>query len=338
MTDARHGEKDFLSVVMPLYREGSHLRTVLGAVRDALATIDVPYELILVDDGSPDDTWAVISELARVLPELRAVRLSRNFGKEPALCAGLELARGDAVVVMDGDGQHPPSLLPEMVRIWRETNADIVEAVKARRGTESPLDKLSAGLFYVIWNKLSGFELKGASDFKLMNRRTVDAWLQMEERSVFFRGMTAWLGFARVQIPFEVAGRAGGQTGWSFLRRLKLALTGISAFSSLPLQLITFAGLFFLLFAFVVGAQTLFVILSGKAVSGFATVIFLLLFIGSLLMISLGIVGEYLARIYEEVKRRPRYVIARSIGAAITPQTSEPNLEMQRSFAKRAGG
>lgn len=338
MNNKRRSEKEFLSVVMPLYREGSHLRTVLAAVRDALATADVFYEFVLVDDGSPDDTWAVISEEARDSPMVRAARLSRNFGKESALCAGLELARGDAVVVMDGDGQHPPSLLPEMVRIWRVTDADIVEAVKTTRGPESPLGKLSAGLFYVIWNKLSGFELKGASDFKLMNRRTVNAWLQMEERNVFFRGMTAWLGFTRVQIPFEVAGRVGGQSGWSYLRRLKLALTGISAFSSLPLQLITFAGVFFLLFALVVGAQTLFVILSGKAVSGFATVIFLLLFIGSLLMISLGIIGEYLARIYEEVKRRPRYVIGQSIGAAVTPQTSEPNLETQRLLAKRASG
>ncbi|MDQ3257304.1 MAG: glycosyltransferase family 2 protein [Acidobacteriota bacterium] len=313
MNDARRSEKEFLSVVMPLYREGSHLRTVLAAVRDALATVNVRYEFVLVDDGSSDDTWAVITEEAKTCQMLRAARLSRNFGKESALCAGLELARGDAVVVMDGDGQHLPSLLPEMVRIWRETGADIVEATKVTRGPESPFDKLSAGLFYLIWNKLSGFELRGASDFKLMNRRTVNAWLQMEERNVFFRGMTAWLGFIRVQIPFEVQGRVGGQTEWSFLRRLKLALTGISAFSSLPLQLITFAGLFFMLFALVFGAQTLFVILTGRAVSGFATVIFLLLIIGSLLMISLGIIGEYLARIYDEVKRRPRYVIGQSI-------------------------
>ncbi len=325
MNNARRPhDQEFLSVIIPVYREGNHLRTVLAAVRDALAAADVSYEIVLVDDGSPDDTWAIISEEAKTSGMIRAARLSRNFGKESALCAGLEIARGDAVIVMDGDGQHPPTLLPEMVRIWRETGADIVEATKVTRGTQSPFDKLSAGLFYVIWNKLSGFELRGASDFKLMNRRTVNAWLQMEERNVFFRGMTAWLGFTRVQIPFEVQGRVGGQTGWSLLRRLKLALTAISAFSSLPLQLITFAGLFFMLFAIVFGAQTLYVILTGRAVSGFATVIFLLLIIGSLLMISLGIIGEYLARIYDEVKRRPRYVIGQSIGAAVTLQTSEP--------------
>ena len=335
MNDSAGVEPEFLSVLMPLYCEGSHIANVLSAVRDALATVDISYEIILVDDGSPDDTWKVITEQAEASPVLRAVRLSRNFGKESALCAGLELVRGDAAVVMDGDGQHPPELLPEMVRVWRETGADIVEAKKVTRGKESPLDKLSAGLFYLIWNKLSGFELKGASDFKLMNRRTVTALLQMDERNVFFRGMTAWLGFKREQIPFEVAGRVGGKSGWSFLRRLKLALTGISAFSSVPLQLITFAGVFFMFFAFAVGTQTMLVVLMGRAVSGFATVIFLLLFIGSLLMISLGIIGEYLARIYEEVKYRPRFVVGQTIGFAAP--TSDANLLVPKSFAAHAG-
>lgn len=323
MNNAGDNKKEFLSVVMPVYREGSHIGTVLGAVRDALAEADVSYEFVLIDDGSPDDTWIVLNEQAKAFPMLRAARLSRNFGKDAALCAGMEMARGDAVVVMDGDGQHPPSLLPEMVRTWRETGADIVEAMKITRGKETFFSRLSARLFYLIWNKLSGFELKGASDYKLLNRRAVNAYLQMEERNVFFRGMTAWLGFRRVQIPFEVAVRAGGQTGWSTLRRIGLALTGITAFSALPLQIITFTGMFFLLFAFALGVQTLFVFLSGHAVSGFTTVILLLLVIGSILMISLGIIGEYLARIYQEVKGRPRYVIAQSIETAAGKSTTD---------------
>lgn len=323
MNNASDNKKEFLSVVMPVYREGSHIGTVLGAVRDALAEADVSYEFVLIDDGSPDDTWIVLNEQAKAFPMLRAARLSRNFGKDAALCAGMEMARGDAVVVMDGDGQHPPSLLPEMVRTWRETGADIVEAMKITRGEETFFSRLSAGLFYLIWNKLSGFELKGASDYKLLNRRAVNAYLQMEERNVFFRGMTAWLGFRRVQIPFEVAVRAGGQTGWSTLRRIGLALTGITAFSALPLQIITFTGMLFLLFAFALGVQTLFVFLSGHAVSGFTTVILLLLVIGSILMISLGIIGEYLARIYQEVKGRPRYVIAQSIETAASKSTTD---------------
>jgi glycosyltransferase involved in cell wall biosynthesis len=276
--------------------------------------------LIVIDDGSPDETWKIISEEAEASSTLHGLRLSRNFGKELALCAGLERARGDVVIVMDGDGQHPPELLPEMVRLWETTGADVVEAVKTKRGPESLTERLGALLFYVVLNKLAGVNLKGVSDFKLMNRRAVDAWLQMEERNVFFRGMTAWLGFARVQIPFEVPRSAAGETGWSFPKRLKLALTGISAFSWLPLQFVTLLGLLFFVFSVLFGIYTLVLQLAGRSVSGFATVILLLLIIGSLLMLSLGIIGEYLARIYEEVKRRPRYVIASSIGPSNPPQ------------------
>jgi glycosyltransferase involved in cell wall biosynthesis len=200
-----------------------------------------------------------------------------------------------------------------MVRLWQTSGVDIVEAVKSKRGPETFTQRFGALLFYVFLSKLAGVNLKGTSDFKLMSRRALDAWLQMEERNVFFRGMTAWLGFARVQIPFEVPVRAAGETGWSFPTRFKLALTGLSAFSWLPLQFVTLAGLLFFVFSIIFGIYTLALQLAGRSVSGFATVILLLLIIGSLLMLSLGIIGEYLARIYEEVKRRPRYVIASSI-------------------------
>ena len=302
-----------ISIVIPLYNEGSHLSALVSDLKTALQQTGCAFELILVDDGSPDDTWERIKDEARTLPSLRAVRLSRNFGKELALCAGLERARGNAVVVMDGDGQHPPSLLPVMVEKWRTSGADIVQAVKTKRGSESLTGKLGALLFYLILNKLSGFELKGASDFKLMNRKVADTWLAMRERNVFFRGMTAWMGFTTVQIPFEVVARRGGKSGWSYLRRAKLALIGITTFSSFPLHLVTFAGVIFFVFAVGLGIQTLYLKLAGQAFTGFATVILLELIIGSLLMISLGIIGEYLARIYEEVKGRPRYIVMESI-------------------------
>jgi glycosyltransferase involved in cell wall biosynthesis len=302
-----------ISVVIPLYKEGSHLSAFLSDLETALRETGCRFELVLVDDGSPDDTWQRIKDEARAFPSLRAVRLSRNFGKELALCAGLERARGDAVVVMDGDGQHPPSLLPVMVEKWRTSGADIVQAVKTKRGSESLTGKLGALLFYLILNKLSGFELKGASDFKLMNRKVADTWLAMRERNVFFRGMTAWMGFSSVQIPFEVVARRTGKSGWSYFKRSKLALIGITTFSSFPLHLVTFAGVIFFIFAVGLGIQTLYLKLAGRAFTGFATVILLELIIGSLLMISLGIIGEYLARIYEEVKGRPRYVITESI-------------------------
>jgi glycosyltransferase involved in cell wall biosynthesis len=302
-----------LSVVIPVFREGAQLSSFLTAVRSSLSQCNLLYELVLVDDGSPDDTWRIITSEAKNSQAICALRLSRNFGKESALCAGLEHARGDAVIVMDADGQHPPSLIPEMVRTWQGSGADIVEAVKHRRGRESMSSKIGAKLFYFILNKLSGFHFTGASDFKLMNRKAVNAWLEMHERNVFFRGMTVWMGFNTAQIPFEVVPRSAGQSTWSVLKRLKLALVGITAFSSFPLHLVTFAGVIFLGLSVILGLETLYLKLTGQAVSGFATVILLELIIGSFLMISLGIIGEYLARIYEEVKGRPRYIVAESI-------------------------
>jgi glycosyltransferase involved in cell wall biosynthesis len=313
-----------LSVVMPVFREGAHLAAFLATVRSSLEQCDLPHEVVLVDDGSPDDTWQVIRAEAKGNHRLRALRLSRNFGKESALCAGIEHARGAAVIVMDADGQHPPSLIPEMVRLWRDSEADIVEAVKSRRGRESLSSKLGAQLFYFILNRLSGFHFKGASDFKLMNRKAVDAWLRMHERNVFFRGMTVWMGFTTVQVPFEVVPRSAGRSTWSVLKRLKLALIGITAFSSFPLHLVTFAGVIFLGISVLLALETVYLKLAGRAVSGFATVILLELIIGSLLMISLGIIGEYLARIYEEVKGRPRYLVEESI----EPKTLQSSAEI----------
>ena len=305
----------FISVVVPVYREAGDIRVFLTAVRNHLKESGASYELVVVDDGSPDESWSEISAEAKTDPNIRALRLSRNFGKESALCAGLEVARGDAVIVLDADGQHPPTLIPEMLSQWQSSGADIVEAVKARRGQESIASKLGALLFYELLNKLSGFRFKGASDFKLMNRKAVNAWLQMPERNVFFRGMTVWMGFKTVQVPFEVGPRSAGQSAWSAFKRLKLALIGITAFSSFPLHFVTLAGAIFLIVSVGLGVETLYLKLAGRAVSGFATVILLELVIGSLLMISLGVIGEYLARIYEEVKRRPRYVVMESINA-----------------------
>jgi glycosyltransferase involved in cell wall biosynthesis len=302
-----------ISVVIPLYNEALHLRELLSDLKTALQETGCRFEVVLVDDGSSDDTWAAIKDEAPMWSGLRAIRLSRNFGKELALCAGLERARGNAVIVMDGDGQHPSSLLPLLIEKWRTSGADIVEAVKRRRGHESLASKFGALTFYVILNKLSGFDLKGASDFKLIDRRVLDTWLAMRERNVFFRGMTAWMGFKVARIPFEVAARRTGKSGWSYFRRAKLALIGITTFSSFPLHFVTFAGVIFFIFAVGLGIQTLYLKLAGRAFTGFATVILLELIIGSLLMISLGIIGEYLARIYEEVKGRPRYIVSESI-------------------------
>ncbi|HEX4640108.1 MAG TPA: glycosyltransferase family 2 protein [Chthoniobacterales bacterium] len=312
---------DLMSIVIPGFQEAEALPAFLASVRHVLQQCTVSYELVLVDDGSADTTWPLIAQEAQASSSVRGFRLSRNFGKEAALCAGLEKARGTAVIVMDGDGQHPASLLPEMIRMWQTTDADIVQAVKRSRGQESFSSKASALFFYLLLKQFSGFDLRRASDFKLMNRMAVDAWLRMGERNVFFRGMTAWMGFTTVEIPFEVAQRSRGHSTWSFFKRLKLAITGITAFSTLPLQLVTFAGALFLVFSVVLGAQTIYLKLSGQAVSGFTTVILLELIVGSFLMISLGIIGEYLARIYREVKGRPRYLISQSSEDSGAPES-----------------
>jgi len=313
LMDKRQGNQPLLSVIVPLFCEGSLLGEVLVKIHEVLESLNKSYELILVDDGSTDSTWTVIEAEAKRYPTLRAIRLSRNFGKESALCAGLEMARGQAVVTIDGDLQHPPELIPKMVRLWEQSKADVVEAVKERRGRESFTNRMGAKLFYIILDRLSGYTLNSTSDYKLMDRRVVDAWLKMGERNLFFRGMIAWLGFKRVRIPFRVSERLEGQSGFSIFRLIRLAITAVTAFSSLPLHIVTLLGGVFLFFAIILGIQTLYKKITGDAVSGFATVILLQLIIGSLLMISLGIIGEYIARIFEEVKNRPRYVVAEII-------------------------
>lgn len=301
------------SVVIPVYCEGPNLKKVLLTINQYLDSLNETYEIVIVDDGSTDNTWTLIQELSETLPMVRAVRLSRNFGKEAALCAGLEIADGKAVIVMDGDLQHPPEIIPEMTRLWCEERADVVEAVKISRGKETLMNKIGSKLFYIILNKLTGYDLTGMTDFKLMDRRVIDAWRKMDERTVFFRGMSAWLGFKRMKIPFTVPERVVGSSKWSVFRLIKLAITGVTAFSSLPLYLINLVGIGFLLFAVILGVQSLFLKITGEAVTGFTTVNLLLLIIGSILMIGLGIIGEYIAKIYEEIKRRPRYIVAQTI-------------------------
>lgn len=305
-----------LSVVIPLLNEEEHIVQTLETIRRELAAFEGDYELVLIDDGSSDRTWELLQASAERYGDVCAIRLSRRFGKELALCAGLERARGEAVIVMDGDLQHPPHLIPEMVRSWEQDGFDVVDAVKQHRGDETGTHRAQAGFYYRLMRTLSGIDLKDASDFKLMDRKVLDAWRSMPERNVFFRGMSAWLGFKRKRLPFDVGQRAGGTTAWSALGLARLAINAITSFSSLPMHIITAMGGIFLVFALVFAVETLLQWFSGDAVTGFATVNLLLLIIGSMLMIGLGIIGEYIAKIYDEVKGRPRYVIA---------ETAEPH-------------
>lgn len=306
-------EKAVISIIMPVYNEGEHIKSSVGKVEQMLKEHQIEYEFVLVDDGSRDNSWAQISELARENKKVISVRLSRNFGKEAALCAGLDAARGDAVIVMDADLQHPMELIPEMVAAWRDEHYDVVEGVKSSRGKEGLLYKCCAKGFYSILLKMTGIDLRNASDYKLLDRKVVEAMQTMPEKVTFFRGMSAWVGFERKKLPFEVKERVMGTTKWSVRRLAGLAFSAITSYTSAPLQLVTILGVLMFFVSVVLGAQTLIRYLMGNAMEGFTTVILLQLFIGSLLMISLGIIGMYLMKIYHEIKGRPRYLVARKI-------------------------
>jgi glycosyltransferase involved in cell wall biosynthesis len=310
--------KPTLSIVVPLYNEGAKLTDNVQAIGrcagDAVAGMNGTFELVLVDDGSEDDTWskvtAVFGEAELVV---RALRFSRNFGKEAAVAAGLEHARGDCVIVMDADLQHPPELISEMVARWSQGDCDVVNAVKTDRGSESFAYRLSAGLFNTVTSSLSGFNLSGASDYKLLDRKVVDAFLRLHENQTFYRGLVAWLGFRQADVSMQVGERHAGRSTWSLARLVRLASTGMISFSTAALRLVSVLGLVFFFAALAFGVYTFVQWYRGDAVEGFATVIILQLVIGSSIMLALGVIGEYLAAIYYECKKRPRYVVAETL-------------------------
>ncbi|NLO08773.1 MAG: glycosyltransferase family 2 protein [Clostridiales bacterium] len=306
-------ENSLLSLVIPVYQEGGHIKSTIKVIEKVLLVNNITYEFVLIDDGSTDNTWSELKNLAKENDRISLLRLSRNFGKESALCAGLEYAAGDMVLVMDADLQHPPELIPDMVKAWLEEGYDLVEGVKHSRGKENFIYRACARFFYYLIYKSSDINLGRASDFKLMDRKVVEAWKELPERALFFRGMSAWLGFERKEIEFDVAERVNGKTKWSLLRLIRLAANAITSYTSVPLHCITLIGIIMFFGALLMGAQTLFMKLSGRASDGFTTVILLQLIIGSAIMTSLGIIGIYLTKIYKEVKSRPRYLISKYI-------------------------
>ena len=301
-----------LSVVLPAYNEEAMLKKTAKTLKDVMVQEKIDYELVFVDDGSADRTWGKIEESAGVDSRVHGIRFSRNFGKEAAVFAGLAGASGDCVAVMDCDLQHPPETLVEMFRLW-EQGYEVVEGVKRSRGKESALHKASAGMFYKLMSKATKIDMSRASDFKLMDRKAVDTLLEMPERNAFFRAMSSWIGFKSTTIEFDVQEREAGESKWSTKSLIKYAITNIVGYSSAPMQIVTGAGVVVFLLGVILGIQTLVHYFSGHAVEGFTTVILLILIIGSIIMISLGIIGYYISRIYEEVKGRPRYIISKKI-------------------------
>lgn len=298
-----------ISLIVPVFNEESQILANLQTILAVAGSEWYRLELIVVDDGSLDRSAQEIARAGAADARIRVLTFTRNFGKEAAILAGLAHARGAAVVVLDGDLQHPPRLIPEMSRLWRQGWL-VVEAVKQDRGDESWSARLYARLFYALLNRLAGLDLQGHSDFKLLDRVVVDAYLAFPEQGRFFRGLIHWTHYPSVQIPFSVPERAGGGgSHWSRLKLLRYAINNITSFSSLPLRLVSLLGAVTLCIGSVFGIISLVQKINGQAIGGFTTVILLLVMIGGAILLGLGIVGHYVARLYDEVKRRPSYVI-----------------------------
>ncbi|HYH03863.1 MAG TPA: glycosyltransferase family 2 protein [Bacillota bacterium] len=321
-----------LSVVIPVYNEEKIIWDSIQKILYVLKQAGIVNEIILIDDGSKDQSWLEINRLTQQYPNITAIKFSRNFGKESAICAGLDRVQGDCCVVMDADMQHPPEYIPKMVYMWKNEGYEIIEGIKQSRGKEPLLKKIGAWFFYKFLNKLSGINLENASDFRLMDQKVLAAWKLMPERDTFFRAMSTWVGFNKGSITIEIAPRSAGNSKWSLTRLFCLAIDAITSFSVIPLQIVTILGFIFLTVSLILGVQTLVVKFLGLSTEGFTTVILLLLIIGSILMISLGIIGVYLAKIYEEVKQRPRYIVSQIIPKAEQATSKTKNIARRDVF------
>lgn len=300
------------SIIVPAYQEAAVLAEAMGRIQahaDQLGTV----EYIVIDDGSNDATWAEIQKLSDQSTNVIGLKLSRNFGKEAALNAGLKAAKGQAVITMDADLQHPPELLPEMARLWRE-GAMVVNTVKRNRQVETRLKAWLTRQYFGLFRSLAGIQIGNASDYKLLDREVVDCLNNLHERERFYRGLVGWIGYRQEALEFDVAPRLAGIGKWSSFKLIGLALNSIVSFSTAPMHLMTALGAIFGSVAVVLTLRTLWLWLTGTAVPGFSTVILLLILIGAILMVGLGIIGIYIAKIYEEVKQRPEFLVEDVIG------------------------
>ena len=302
-----------LSLIVPAYNEETSIPLFYNKTAEHLTQnkiLDNNFEIIFVDDGSNDATWSRIKSLMKKDARVHGIRFSRNFGKEAAIFAGLYKAKGNCTVVMDCDLQHPPELIAEMYELYLQ-GYQIIRGVKKHRNKESLFRKLCNTLFFHLFDSSDSMQLSisNASDFQLIDRKVIDYILRFQETSLFFRGISAYVGFKTKDIEFDVPERVAGDSKWTNTSLIKYAFSNMSAFSSKPLQLVTFSGIILFSLAIILTIRTLYVYFINAAAPGITTVIILLLFIGSMLMFSLGIIGFYVGKIFEEVKHRPRYII-----------------------------
>ncbi len=304
-----------LSLVIPMHDEATGLDVLFHRIDETVATLGPDLEIICVDDGSQDGTFEQLVERARTDPRLKLVALTRNFGKEAALTAGIEAASGDMVVPLDADLQDPPELIAEFVTLW-EQGYDVVYGVRADRTSDSPTKRVSANAFYRLFNLLSDFRIpESTGDFRLMDRAVVDALGRLPERNRFMKGLFAWVGFRQVGVPYVRPARRTGETSWRYFGLIRFAIDGLTAFTTLPLKVWTGVGVAAAVlaigFASVIIVQ---VLVSGRDVPGYASLMVVILFGFALQMIALGVLGEYIGRMYQEVKGRPIYLVRDRVG------------------------
>ncbi|HEY1393455.1 MAG TPA: glycosyltransferase family 2 protein [Methylibium sp.] len=314
---ARVDARPSISAVVPAYNEARNLPSLLDALSTQLAAMSPQWEIVVVDDGSRDETPLVMQQWAQ-RSGIVYLRLSRNFGKETALSAGIDAAQGDVVCLLDADGQHPPAMLPEMLARWRD-GVDMVYTVREDRADEGLIKRWGSHLFYTMMQRMSGVDMPAhAGDFRLMDRRVADALRQLPERNRYLKGLYAWVGFRSEGVPYMPAARLHGESSFSFGRLLRLAIDGLTAFTTLPLRLWSMLG-FGLALVSIVYAGWLVIehFVQGNPVPGFATLAVSLMFFSGVQLISIGVLGEYVGRVFEEVKQRPRYLIATRLGQGL---------------------
>lgn len=305
-----------ISIVTPFYNEQEGIAAFYRGICDVMATVpDCDFEVVCVDDGSKDGTLKGLIELSERDPRVQVIELSRNFGKEAALTAGLDAAQGDAVIPIDADLQDPPELIPQMIEAWRK-GTEIVLARRTDRSSDTYLKRQTAALFYSVHNRLSSVRIpENVGDFRLMDRAVVDAVKQLPEQQRFMKGIFAWVGFKTETIDYTRKPRAAGRTKFSGFRLWNLALEGITSFSSVPLRVWSYVGFAFAVITMLyAGAVMYSTIVYGIAVPGYASLLVFVLFFGSVQLISVGVLGEYIGRIYMETKGRPLYLVRRRYG------------------------
>ncbi len=308
-------DRNLISIIVPMYNEESVLQTLFDALTDVMQQCDVDYEIVCVDDGSKDSTRSKLRAYAAQDPRIKAVLLARNFGKEAAMTAALDFAAGDAVIPIDADLQDPPELIRDMIGRWRE-GFDVVYAKRISRQSDTAMKRNSAGLFYKIFNRLSEMPIpENVGDYRLMDRRVVEAIRQLPEKDRFMKGLFCWPGFSNTTIEFERKERADGESKFNYWKLWNFALNGITSFSSLPIRMGVYLGLIVSLVAFIYGAVIMLkTLVFGVQVPGYASIMVVVLFIGGIQLFFLGLMGEYIGRIYKEVKNRPIYIVDQAIG------------------------